>query len=56
MSKHTTHLCGSTIQRTLDDNCYLQPYRPVGPNKPAYLLNALYKKDSEKYRSRNQRF
>lgn len=55
MSKHTTHLCGNTIQKTLDDNCYLQPYRLVGPSRPVYLLNALYKKDSEKYRSRNQK-
>ena len=52
MSKHTTHLCASAIRDALDTKTFHIGYRTVGPSRPAYLLNDLNKKESEKYRSR----
>lgn len=55
MSKHTTHLCESTIQKTLDDNAFIiGAYRAriVGPDRPAKTLDSLFKNQSERLRAR----
>ncbi len=52
MGKHTTHLCRNTIQNTLERNGCWCAYRFIAPSSPAPFLSDIFKKNSERLRSR----
>lgn len=52
MSKHTHRVTRNAIQDAIEENSVYTRYRILGPERPARVLNDLYKKQSERLRAR----